>query len=589
MKITGELPRELNGTLYRNGPNPQFDSPGAHWFVGDGMLHAFHLENGRASYRNRWVRTPKWQAEHDAGRALFGGFGRKLPDAPPSTTTDGGVANTNIIFHAGTAAGAGRRPSADRDRARHAEASAAIATTMAPSPGPSPRIPRSIPVTGEMVFFGYNAAGPLTPALSFGSVNASGVVTRFERFEAPYASMVHDFIVTENHLLFPILPITGSMERAMRGQPPYAWEPEKGAYVGVMKRNGSAKDIDLVPRRKLLRLPRHERVGGRRPHHRRRHAVRGSAAVHPSRRLADRSGKIARPLLPLDLRSRRQTPTASRRPISTTSPANSRASTTAAPASPRRHGWYACANPELPMFGALSGIVHVDGKGKRLGNYLLPAGDTISEPVFVERGKDAAEGDGWLLAVVWRARENRSDLAVFNATDVEAGPVALVHLGHRVPDGFHGNWVGRLRSLHPSFRASRSMNPESRGDGSRFRVMHRECALSALHGESAMHMPSITALSRHPCLALRRARAAGHAAAAEQSGPFGDGDNTRLRSAIRVHANFIEYVPIIALLVALLEMSGTSALRVHLLMGALLVSRLLHPLGMYAGPGTLPF
>ena len=94
-----------------------------------------------------------------------------------------------------------------------------------------------------MVFFGYNAAGPLTPALSFGSVNASGVVTRFDRFEAPYASMVHDFIVTENHLLFPILPITGSMERAMRGQPPYAWEPEKGAYVGVMKRNGSAKDI----------------------------------------------------------------------------------------------------------------------------------------------------------------------------------------------------------------------------------------------------------------------------------------------------------------------------------------------------------
>ena len=95
------MPRELNGTLYRNGPNPQFEAPGAHWFVGDGMLHAFHLENGRASYRNRWVRTPKWQAEHDAGRALFGGFGRKLPDAPADVTNDGGVANTNIIFHGG--------------------------------------------------------------------------------------------------------------------------------------------------------------------------------------------------------------------------------------------------------------------------------------------------------------------------------------------------------------------------------------------------------------------------------------------------------------------------------------------------------
>jgi len=87
-------------------------------------------------------------------------------------------------------------------------------------------------------------------------------------------------------------------------------------------------------------------------------------------------------------------------------------------------------------------VVHVDGHGERRGKYHLPAGDTISEPVFVERGKDAAEGDGWLRAVVYRARENRSDLAVFNATDVENGPVALVHLAHRVPDGFHGNWVG---------------------------------------------------------------------------------------------------------------------------------------------------
>ena len=88
------MPRELNGTLYRNGPNPQFEAPGAHWFVGDGMLHAFHLEQGRASYRNRWVRTPKWQAEHDAGRALFGGFGQKLPGAPANANPAARAAKT---------------------------------------------------------------------------------------------------------------------------------------------------------------------------------------------------------------------------------------------------------------------------------------------------------------------------------------------------------------------------------------------------------------------------------------------------------------------------------------------------------------
>jgi uncharacterized protein len=70
---------------------------------------------------------------------------------------------------------------------------------------------------------------------------------------------------------------------------------------------------------------------------------------------------------------------------------------------------------------------------------------------------------------------------------------------------------------------------------------------------------------------------------------FGDGDNIKLRSAIRAHANFAEYVPIIVLLVAMLEMSGMPTARVHLLMGALLISRLLHPLGMYVGPRTLQF
>ena len=58
--------------------------------------------------------------------------------------------------------------------------------------------------------------------------------------------MVHDFIVTENYLLFPILPITGGMERAMRGRSPYAWEPEKGAHIGVIKRNGIARRFRLL-------------------------------------------------------------------------------------------------------------------------------------------------------------------------------------------------------------------------------------------------------------------------------------------------------------------------------------------------------
>jgi uncharacterized membrane protein YecN with MAPEG domain len=70
---------------------------------------------------------------------------------------------------------------------------------------------------------------------------------------------------------------------------------------------------------------------------------------------------------------------------------------------------------------------------------------------------------------------------------------------------------------------------------------------------------------------------------------FGDAGNPALRSAIRAHGHFAEYVPIIVLMMAMLEMSGMAAWRVHLLMGALLISRLLHPFGMYAKPGTFAF
>ena len=105
-----------------------------------------------------------------------------------------------------------------------------------------------------------------------------------------------------------------------------------------------------------------------------------------------------------------------------------------------------------------------------------------------------------------------------------------------------------------------------------------------------MHVPSVTAFYLailaliYAVLALQVARLR-----RDNRVLFGDADNGRLRTAIRVHANFIEYVPIITLLVALLEMSGMPPTRVHLLMGGLLLTRLLHPMGMAARPGTFQF
>jgi carotenoid cleavage dioxygenase-like enzyme len=103
LSIRGELPKDLAGTLYRNGPNPQFSPRDAnhHWFIGDGMIHAFHIADGQVSYRNRWVRTPKWELEHKAHRALFGSWGNPATTDPSVQGKDGGVANTNIVWHGG--------------------------------------------------------------------------------------------------------------------------------------------------------------------------------------------------------------------------------------------------------------------------------------------------------------------------------------------------------------------------------------------------------------------------------------------------------------------------------------------------------
>jgi carotenoid cleavage dioxygenase len=353
---------------------------------------------------------------------------------------DSGVANTNIVWHGGRllALEEGHLPTEIDPATLATRGYCNYDSRIA---GPFTAHPKVDPVTGEMMFFGYNAKGPFSSALSYGVVDSGGRVSRFEHFDTPYSSMVHDFIVTANHVLFPILPLTGSMERAMKGQPAYGWEPDKGGYVGVMPRSGKTSEIrwfraeacyvfhvlnawddgnrivaDVMQYEEAPLFPRFD-GRPRNPASLRARLCRWTFDLDANTDqfsrvyLDDVTGEFPR----VDER---------RAGLATT------------------HGWYACANPDLDASTALHGIVHVDGQGARKAQYMLPKGDSISEPVFVERSTGAAEGDGWLLAVVWRARENRSDLAVFNAQDIGSGPVALVKLGHRVPDGFHGNWVG---------------------------------------------------------------------------------------------------------------------------------------------------
>ena len=241
--VEGEVPRELNGVFFRNGPNPQYAPRGDyHLFAGDGMVHGFYLRDGRVDYKNRWVRTVKWRKEREAHRALFGAMNPMENDPSVQGLQTDGLANTNVVWH-------GNRLLALEEAHAPFELDPNSLESIGPRDfggkltGPMTAHPKIDPETGEMFCFGYNADGLISAQMSFFVIDKSGELVRFETFEAPYASMVHDFMVTREHVLFPIMPLTGSMERAMNGAPPYAWEPEKGVHIGVMPRNGSVADL----------------------------------------------------------------------------------------------------------------------------------------------------------------------------------------------------------------------------------------------------------------------------------------------------------------------------------------------------------
>ena len=290
-----------------------------------------------------------------------------------------------------------------------------------------------------MIFFAYaDSDVPLSNRVSWGIADANGRLVRRETFDAPYCSMIHDFMVTENYVLIPVLPLSGDLGRAMRGDPAFAWDPAKPAMIGVMRRDAGVASLRWFATDACYFfhvMNAYEMAG----------TIVGDVMLHPTAPLFPRAdgGRGARSSAHL-----------TRWTIELAGAADVVRQSTLDDAAgefpriddrfaglPYRHGWMA--TRERPSHGVFTfdGIAHVDVRTGRREQFLLPDGDAASEPVFVPRYADAAEGEGSLLAVVYRAREDRSELVVFEARDVAAGPIATAMMPRRVPFGFHGNWV----------------------------------------------------------------------------------------------------------------------------------------------------
>ena len=422
LPVEGAIPKELRGRLLRNGPNPIAPDPAAyHWFMGDGMLHGIELRDGKAaSYRNRWVRT-------DQALSLL--REDPVPGQPDDVFPVGSsVANTHVVMHAGKI---------------FALVEVCLPTQVRPDLSTVGRFdfggklrsamtahPKVDPVTGEMLFFGYDPFGP--PWLRYHVVNANGELVRSEDIDIKGPSMVHDFAITERNIVFLDLPVVFDFDLVGKRPFPAEWKPEYGARVGVMPRDGGNADVrwfDVEPCYVFHPLNAYDDNG----------TVVIDVARHPKMFATDIYGPAELP------------PTLDRWTIDLDAGKVIEERLDDRPQEfPRiddrlagrrhRYGYTTSVgvDTEWVHFG---GLMKHDLQAGTTEGHAFGRGVHAGEGVFVAASDDVGEDAGWVLSVVYDERRDASDLVVLDATDFSGSPVATVTLPQRVPFGFHGSWI----------------------------------------------------------------------------------------------------------------------------------------------------
>ncbi len=415
LPVSGSIPEALEGRYLRIGPNPAAppDPVTYHWFGGDGMVHGVRLRGGRAEwYRNRWVRSNR------VAEAL----GESPPEGPVHAGMD--TVNTNVIGHAGRTwalVEAGAYPVELSDELDTVGRNPFFGTL----PGAFTAHPKLDPVSGELhavaYWWGWDH-------LQYLVVGTDARVRRTVDVPVADGPMVHDMGLTERSVLLLDLPVTFDLSLAGSGYFPYRWNPDHGARVGVLPREGGPADVrwcevdlcyvyhplnayDLPDGRIVMDVVRHPKMFAT--------DVNGPNEGDPVlvRWIVDpAAGRVAQELL--DDRGQ-EFPRMDPRLVG------------------RRHtiGWGASFGPGAEHGGLLK---HDVEKGTTQVHSYGPGRATL-EPVFVPRPGGTGEEDGWVLSVVHDATTDTSDLVILDAGDLSE--VAAVHLPQRVPFGFHGNWV----------------------------------------------------------------------------------------------------------------------------------------------------
>ena len=428
LEVDGKIPENLHGVLLRNGPNPQFDPPEPyHWFNGDGMLHAIYINQGNARYKNRWIRTERFNLERQAGKALFNTNLATTQNDLIVAAASSNTANTNIVAY-------------NRKLLTLNEGASPVSMQLS-----------NLHTLGDYTFEGkikrrlsahprYDQRCGELMTYSYIDVDEKLVYYRLDRYNRllnqttiqwPHPVMLHDFINTENYVIFPLFPCTMSIARMQRGETMFMWEGdelptwfiiadragkeiariETDAYYvyhfGNAYERGDNIIIDAMLGKCTGLMPdRHGKV-----------ATRGDSAARLAR------WTINRKSLHIKLEYLDELNTEFPRFDERFNGINYR---------------YLYAGARIAAAELFDRIICYDlSTGDKQEHHF--GTDIPGEPVFVPRS--AKEGDGYLLTVVYRSAEDRSDVVILDAQAIADAPLATIKIPHRIPFGFHGNFV----------------------------------------------------------------------------------------------------------------------------------------------------
>lgn len=435
LEVIGEVPRDLAGMYVRNGSNPRFDPIGRyHWFDGDGMLHGVLFHDGKASYRNRYIRTAGLAAEEEAGRALWSGI-MERPDFKKPGGPFKDTANTDLVFHDGRLLALWWLGGQCHEIALPSLETKGIRSFGGRVGKGLSAHPKLDPVTGELMFFDYQMTPPY---LTYGVISKHGEVVHEVPIDLPGARLQHDIAITERHTILMDLPMMWDPELLMRGKTRVRFYSDKPSRFGVIPRLGDPSSIRWFEARACYMY----------------HTINaweeGDEIVLTGCRIenpipSSRDGRVIPHLDVLALE-----PYLYEWRFNLVSGAvRERALDDVMTEFPRmnnavlgRRSRYSY-NPRIAPETELSydGVVKYDTEAGTSATCVYGPGRFGGETVFAPRIGAKAEDDGYLLTFVVDERAGTSEAVVIDARDVAKGPVARLRIPQRVPIGYHSWWV----------------------------------------------------------------------------------------------------------------------------------------------------